>query len=170
MVNGTIYHVDNDGKITDVKEADSAKLLSTKYWTTNKAGDAAATRVVRREAYKAQAQLITRTGGVIDRNIQPEVPAAMPLPLNVAANPPVSSELEFPTMRAQPAPAPVAVAPGAAEPTPVSEPTEAGEWPDPNMTMPKPQLLEMAKAYGVVNAAPMTKAQLVSAITEAMYG
>lgn len=170
MVNGTIYHVDGEGRITDVAEADAAKLLASKYWTAEKAGDAATTRAVRREAYKAQVQLITRSGQVIEKPQQPEAPAASPS--NPLASPPApSAELEFPPMRAEPMAPSAAVAATEPDLTGEGEKTEAGEeWPDPTMTMPKAKLLEMAQAYGVANAAALTKAQLVAAINEAMYG
>lgn len=164
FVNGTLYQIDEDGIARDVSEGDANKLLQNKAWMIYDP-EAAAKREERiqalREEFKGQRggiQLFTKKGELVD-----------PRAINEAQEKKEAQEVliapdDFPTMKSEePAEVQQEAAPAMAD-RPVVE-----DWPDPDMSMTKSYLMDMASAYGL-SPQPQTKKQdLIKMIMTAMY-
>lgn len=162
LVNGTLYQIDQEGIVRGVPEADAAKLLQNKAWMEFDP-EAAAKREERRQAlreeFKGQSggiQLVTKQGELVD-----------PKAINEAQAKKEAQEAlnDFPTMKSE---EPAAPPPQEAEPVKEASPA-ADEWPDPDMSMTKAYLQDMANAYGLSFAPGTKKQDLVNMIMTAMY-
>lgn len=181
LVNGAVYKIDQDGVVSDVLEADAAKLLQSKAWMEYDP-EAAAKREERRKAlreeYKQQAggiQLLTRDGQLVDPHAINEAqekvkakaegvdyPSMRPRKKKDAPHSPevdAGVPLEGPTL------------PEVGDAVHEEQATAAGadEWPDPTMEMTKSYLQDMANAYGLSFKPQTTKQELVTLIMTAMY-
>lgn len=173
LVNGTVYQIDPEGVVTDVADTDAAKLLQNKAWMEYDPEAEAKReerRKVLREQYKQEKggiQLLTREGELID-----------PHAVNKAQEKAERTK-DYPSMRSEPGspevdagvPAEEPVAPEIEAATHEEKGTLGGdyEWPDPDMSMKKAYLQDMAHAYGVKFNAQTKKQELVSKIMVAMY-
>lgn len=175
LVNGTIYPIDAEGIAKNVSEEDAAKLLGSDKWMVYDP-KAAAKREERRKLVREQfkqkrgsIQLIKKDGGLVDpeemkKAAEAEKAKAKAQEL-VKAQAAAEAKDEYPSMNAEEKAAPVEKATEA----PLASEGDPNEWPDPDMTMAKPYLQDMAKAYGVTFKPQTKKQELVDLILKAMY-
>jgi len=142
LCNGTLYEIDKDG-VADVAKKDAERLLAGADWSVYKPAKA---------AKKAGAQKAPQKPSEPEPKVPPPEPADDPQgdPAGDGEGEPAGEGGEEP----------------AGEGTATEDPNA---WPDPDMSMKKEYLQEMATAYEVEFEEKTTKQELVGAIMKKMY-
>lgn len=149
LVNGTHYKLGQDG-VADVAKKDAERLLTGPDWSVYKPAKTAKKAGPQKAAQKPP-------------DGEPKVPP--PDPASEAPQEPENEPQEDPAGEGEGEPAgeaPQGTEDGSGEEDP-------NAWPDPDMSMTKAYLQEMADAYEVESNEAMTKKDLIEAIKEKMY-